>query len=229
MGVLLEKIGLKNTTYGNGLVEKFKDNSLYIYDKLKKSEDDLINIKFGDISVGGFYFFHYKDDSNWMKYSPVFVIDFRKFENYIIIIAVNFNFIPLEIRSFLFDKYITKEDIDKNRDLKVDYKSMYNELKRLGFEYSIIEYNLSQMLFVHKVSMSIIDKFIYSQHPINKYDPKKLYEICISKLKDQDRRDQEIKKLYIDELYDISKDITNQFEMLKGRIDRIQKSLEKYG
>lgn len=229
MGVLLEKIGLKTATYGGGLVDKFKDNSLYIYDKLKKSDNDLRNIKFGDISIGGFYFFHYKDYSNWMKYSPVFTVDFKKFENYIIILAVNFNFIPLEIRSFLFDKYITKDDIDKNRDLKVDYTSIYNELKRLGFEYAIIEYNLSQMLFVHKVSMSIIDRFIYSQHPINKYDPKKLYEICITKLKDQDKRDQEIKKLYIDELYDMSKDITNQFEMLKGRIDRIQKSLEKYG
>ena len=78
---------------------------------------------------GGFYHLHYKDESNWMRYAPIFLADFKKFSNKIIILAVNFNFIPIEVRGLLFDKYITKEMIEKNdyekMRLCIKYKKIY--------------------------------------------------------------------------------------------------------
>jgi hypothetical protein len=32
---------------------------------------DVESINTKDIYPGGFYFLHYKDDSNWLKYAPV--------------------------------------------------------------------------------------------------------------------------------------------------------------
>jgi hypothetical protein len=36
-------------------------------------------INISDIYPGGFYFLHYMDDSNWIRYSPVFIAEFKKY------------------------------------------------------------------------------------------------------------------------------------------------------
>ena len=94
-----------------------------------KSTPDILNVKVQDIFPGGFYFFHYQDSSYWMKWAPVFVADYKKFSNKIIIFALNFNMIPLEVRVLIFDKYITETatasdnfilPLKKNRFIKTD-------------------------------------------------------------------------------------------------------------
>jgi hypothetical protein len=41
------------------------------------------------------------------------MVDFKKFEDKIILLTVNFNFVPIEIRVMLFDKFISKDDFEK--------------------------------------------------------------------------------------------------------------------
>jgi hypothetical protein len=229
MADLLERIKLNNLVYGKDIFDNFKNNSLYFYDKYQKSDDLVKSIPFGKITFGSFYFFHYQDESNWMKYAPVFTVEFKKFNNLIVIIALNLNFIPLEVRSLIFDPFILPEDFEKDRDLKVDYEGIYNELKKYGYEWALMEFNLSQMVSVHRINMSQVPRFLYSQHPINKYDPKKLWEIWKAKLSKRKERDQELSKVVLDEFYDLSKDITDNFDQLKGKIQRIQRNLQKFG
>jgi len=229
MAELLERIKLSNLVHGDGIVENFKNNSLFFYNAYSKSDENIMNIPIGKIQLGGFYFLHYMDDSNWMKYSPIFTIDFKKFENLIIIHGVNFNFIPLEIRAAIFDKFILEEDFENDRLLKVTYEGMYRELLKYGFEYAIVEYNMAQVKAVHKISMSMVPRFLYSQHPINKYDPKKLYEIWEAKIGQQGKRHQEMSKSLVDEFFTASDDILDNYKLLKNHILRIQKSLDKYG
>ena len=229
MGELIERVKLNNLVYGNGIADNYKNNSLYFYNKFSKSDDEVTSMNVGQMQIGGFYHLHYLDDSNWMKYSPIFTVDFRKFENLIIIIGVNFNFIPLEVRVSLFDNFIKEEDFENNRLLAVDFKGMYNELIRYGFEYALVEYNLKQVQLVHKINMSVVPRFLYSGHPKNKYDPKKLYEIWESKIKGRNERDAEMSKSLISDFYKASDEITDNYKMLKDHIDRIKRSLEKYG
>jgi hypothetical protein len=229
MAELLERIKLSNLVHGDGIVENFKNNSLFFYNAYSKSDDNIMNIPIGKIQLGGFYFLHYMDDSNWMKYSPIFTIDFKKFENLIIIHGVNFNFIPLEVRAAIFDKFIIEEDFENDRLLKVTYEGMYRELLKYGFEYAIVEYNMAQVKAVHKISMSMVPRFLYSQHPINKYDPKKLYEIWEAKIGEQGERHKEMSKSLIDDFFTASDDILDNYKVLKNHILRIQKSLDKYG
>ena len=229
MGELIERVKLNNLVYGNGIADNYKNNSLYFYNKFSKSDDEVTSMNVGQMQIGGFYHLHYLDDSNWMKYSPIFTVDFRKFENLIIIIGVNFNFIPLEVRVSLFDNFIKEEDFENNRLLAVDFKGMYNELIRYGFEYALVEYNLKQVQLVHKINMSAVPRFLYSGHPRNKYDPKKLISIWESKIKGRNERDNEMSKALISDFYSASDEIMENYKMLKSHIDRVRRSFEKYG
>ena len=229
MGILLDRIDDSLKKYGNGIVDNFKNNSLYYFNKYQKSDERVKSIPLYDIQMGRFHFFHYYDDSNWIKYSPVFTISQKKIGNLTIIFAINLNLIPIQIRATIFDPFITEKDMEENRALKVDFNGVYQQLKKYGFEYSIMEYNLSQMNFVHRINMSKTPTFLYSGHPINKYDPRKLLDIWKVKLKTKEQRDQEMSQALIEDFYNISDDINDNYNVLRKHIQRLQNSYLKYG
>lgn len=229
MGELLERSKLSNLVSGHGIADVYKNNSLYFYNKFSKSDKEVTSIPVGQMQIGGFYHLHYRDDSNWMRYSPIFTVDFKKFGDLIIILAINFNFIPLEIRISIFDNFMKQEDFENDRLLEVNMTGAYNELLRYGFEYTIVEYNLKQVQLVHKINMSAVPRFLYSGHPKNKYDPKKLYEIWKAKLVDKQQRDQEMSQALISDFFEATDDILESYDVLKNHIQRIKRSLDKYG
>jgi hypothetical protein len=229
MGELLERVKLSKLVYGNGEAENYKNNSLFFFNSYSQSSKFITAVARGQINLGGFYFFHYLDDSNWMKYSPVFTVSFKKFNNIIVILAVNLNFIPLEVRVTIFDKFIKAQDFESDSLLPVTYEGVYKELIKWGFEYAIVEYNVSQIQIAHKISLSQLPRFLNAGHPINIYDPKKLYSIWTAKFDEHFKRHQEMSKLMISDLYDVEKDISEEYDLLKDHIDRIKTSFEKYG
>ena len=77
--------------------------------------------------------------------------------------------------------------------------------------------------------MNSVPRFLYSGYPANKYDPKKLYGIWKAKIKTRDKRDAEISKSLIKDFFDVSDEISSNYDVLKGHIQRLQSSLEKYG
>lgn len=164
-----------------------------------------------------------------MKYAPVFIADFKKFEDKIILFCVNFNFIPLEIRVQIFDQFISEQDFKNNSFLKVNYKGMYEQLLRTGFEYSLMEFNAAQIVLVHRVSLELIPRFLYSQHPINIYDPKKLVQIWQAKLDGREQRHKEIVSSIISDFYDVNNEISEKYDVMRDHIKRLQTSLNKYG
>ena len=229
MAELIERVKLSLLAYGDGIPDNFKNNSMFFYDKYQKSDKNVLSININEIHPGGFYFFTYLDDSNWMKYSPVFVADYKKLNNQIIIYAVNFNFIPIEIRTMIFDKYITVDDFDKNNYLKVDFQGMYFEIRKLGFEYALMEFNAVQLLRVHRIHLELLPRFLYSQHPINIYDPNKLYQIWSAKIANRDARHNELAASILSDFYDINKEISEKYDVLGSHIKRLQTSMKKYG
>jgi hypothetical protein len=229
MGDLYERVKLSLLVHGNGIEDNFRNNSLFLYEKYQQSDDLVKNMPVKNIKEGNFYFLHYKDDSNWMKWAPVFVASSKKFSNKIVLYCVNFNFIPLEIRVAIFDKYIRDEDIEKDTPLKVSYEGMYNELKGLGFEYALMEFNSIQIALVHKINLEILPRFLYSQHPKNVYDPKKLITIWQAKISTKEERHKELMISNISEWYDVNKELTDKYNVLSNHIKRIRNSQIKYG
>jgi hypothetical protein len=229
MGELNERVNLSLLVYGDGIEDNFKNNSIYLADKYSKSSNMVKAIEISAIEPGTFYFFHYLDDSKWMMYSPVFVVSFTKFENKIILFAINFNFIPLEVRPVMFDEYLTIENFEKDLPIEVEYEKVYEELQKVGFEYSIVSYNAEQLKRVHRIHLDMLPRFLFSQHPMVKYDPAKLIEIWKKKLETNKKRDEEMKKLIISDLYNVRKDFSEKYTVLKKHIKRVQKSTKKYG
>lgn len=228
MGELKERTKLSLKVHGFDMIDAFKKNSLFFLEKYSKSSEDVLNIPVKNISLGGFYFLHYLDESNWMQYSPIFLVDFKKFENKIILLAINFNFIPLEVRVLIFDPYLNEKDFTNNNLLNVSYESMYNILRKVGFEYALMEFDASRIKLVHKIKMDLLPRFLYHQHPINVYDPNKLMEIWNSKVEKRDQRHQEIILSTLDEFYKVSDDITEKFTALKGHVQRLQRGVRKF-
>jgi hypothetical protein len=229
MSPLEGRVRLSLLVYGNSIEDNFKNNSFFFAEKYSKSDEMVTAKRTEDIQIGGFYFLHYLDDSNWMKYSPVFVVEQKNFGNQIILFAVNLNFIPLQIRALIFDQYIAEDYFENDTFLKVDYVGMYKELVRFGFEYALMEYNVIQIKKVHKIHMEMLPRFFFSQHPKATYDPKKLMDIWHKKLETKSARNQEMMKSMVDEFYDINNEISEKYKVMKGHIERIQKSLKKYG
>ena len=229
MGALKDLIKTDKDLYGKNPVTFYKSNTLYLYPKYAKSDEDCKSVPIKDVVPGGFYFLQYLDDSNWMMYSPIFCVDFKRVNNLLVILAVNFNFIPLEIRADIFDKFILQKDIDENRLLKVNYEGMYSTLLRYGFEYSLVEYNAAQIKYSHRINLKILPRFLYSSHPKNIYDPKKLLEIWTKKLETREQRHQEMIVTVLNEFYDVDNEISEKYSVLEDHIKRLQKSMLKYG
>ena len=229
MGSLLDKIKISQKVFGADIVDYYRSNTLFMYEKYRKSDDMCKSIPVQDIQPGGFYFIQYLDDSNWMRWSPIFCCDYRKFSNMIVILGLNFNFIPLEIRSTIFDKFISEKDFEKNSFLEVNFKGMYAELLKYGFEYAVVEYNVAQIKLVNIINLELLPRFLYSSFPKNKYDPKALYHIWKTKLETREKRHAEMITSVLSEFYEVDTELTDKYDALKEHIDRLQKSYEKYG
>lgn len=225
----MDRIKINNLVNGNGIVDNFKNNSLFFYNKYQKSDKLVTSIPIAKMEIGRFYFISYRDDSNWMKYSPIFTVDFRKFGNSIIIFGINFNFIPLEVRSAIFDPFFTEQNFTDDDSLNANYSGSYSALLEYGFEYALVEYNMAQIESVHRINMEMVPRFLYSQHPKNVYDPSKLYGIWKAKISSKNERHQEMTKSMVRDFFDSSDDIIENYEVLKKHITRVRKSFDKYG
>lgn len=230
MGHLAELVKLNLLVYGDDVVSAYANNTQHFFDKYRASDENVRNTRVGEIKPGLFYFFHYMDDSAWMRYAPVFVVDFKKFDGMVVLNCVNMNFLPLQTRVSLFDPFIREKDFDnKNFIIKSNYDNVYRELKKSRFEWSLMEFNAAQIVSAHRISMFSLPRFLYSGHPKAKYDPTKLLQIWKKKYAEQDKRDKEMMSASIDEFYDAQKEIGDKYSVLKGHIKRLRKSNRKYG
>jgi hypothetical protein len=239
MGILNEFVNYQVKVDGGDKASNFKLNCLYFFNKYRKSDKFVERIPRMKIRTGGFYFLHYLDDSNWMKWSPIFAVSVKKFNNVIILYAINLNFIPLEIRVKIFDKLFNERDFKDSspgdpwkKDVysrKFNFELIYRELVKYRIQYSVMEFNVAQIKMCHKIHLSEVPKFLYSQHPKNRYDPKKLIQIWSKKIKDSDKRDKEMSQLAVDEMYNLTNEISDKYVILKDHIKRLQSSFRKYG
>jgi hypothetical protein len=122
-----------------------------------------------------------------------------------------------------------ERNFDKDLPLVVKFDEVYKRLRKYGFEYCIQEYNLVQVKLCHKINMEVVPRFLYSGHPKNKYDAKKLYQIWKAKIKTRTQRDNEMSNALITDLFEVSDDISENYKVLKNHITRLQNSLKKYG
>jgi hypothetical protein len=229
MGELLERSKLGLLVNGNGLAENYNNNNLFFFDKYKSPDKEVREVKKKGLPVGRFYFLHAdrKETNNWMKWAPIFLVGEKQDGIYNILQFVNLNFIPFDERITIFDKYITEDNLDKDKALEVDFSGMYKELRKWGLEYSLVEYPAHRIFMIFNIRMDLVPRFLYSSHPNIKYDPENLYDLRNSKLKESDRRDDEMRQLLVSDFTAAEDEIKGKFKLLQDKVFRIQKSLKK--
>lgn len=212
MGYFNEKYKLSLLLNGNGVLDNYVNNTNYFYSQYQKTSKDILSIKMEQMFIGYFYFILNNIDSEpYMKYCPIFVVDFRKVNNIIVVFAINFNIIPVDIRPYIVDEMIDKNIFDNNQRVDITYEKAYNILLKYGFEYSIVEYLPQDIVRVHKISMNILPRFICSGYPIVKYDHRKLYNIWMNALKTRDKRYNEMKYKLVSELEIVKKNMNENY------------------
>lgn len=215
------------------LAEWFKENSKKFYNLYQDPDNDTVKpIAISKIKRGGIYFIWYKDESNWMKYSPILVADYRDKK---IIFAMNMNFLPLEIRLDFFDD-ITKNIWDNNNQSHgmnpfhfMTFEKIYKKLIKYGFEYSLVEYDISRIIRVVEIDMENLHEFLYSSHPKNIYDPNKLYQIWKAKYNKRSERHKELIVRTVDDFYNVKDEIIDEVKTLKNHFKRLKRNTEKFG
>ena len=106
---------------------------------------------------------------------------------------------------------------------------MEKELKKVALEYSIVEFDASLIVRVHRIHLELLPRFLYSQHPINKYDPQKLVQIWQAKLSSRNERHKEVISSILSDFYDVNNEISDKYNVMRDHIKRLQTSLTKYG
>lgn len=225
MGIINNKIKFNSN---NDIASYYKANTLKFYNYYKEPKDGIRIIPVSEIKEGSFYFLMYSDESNWMRYAPVFLVDWKKFDDMIITYAINFNFLPLEIRSGFFDKYITTLE-EEPRFLRLTFESAYRELLRVGYEYSLMEFSAKRINKVYEIPIGMLPEFLYSGWPSNIYDPNKLYQIWYTKLAKQEERHKAIISTNVDEYFKVIADIGLEFGELSNHVKRLQRNENKFG
>lgn len=216
-----------------GVPKFFKENSLYYYKQYRSPDKSIVNpIPVSNMYNGGIYFLYYQDESNWMQLSPILCVDIRDKR---IIFGINLNFLPLEIRMDLFDTIVNSLE-DNNKQSSgmtpfnfLNFEKAYKLLLRRGFEYAIVEYDISRIVRVYEIQYDQLPTWIYSQHPKNIYDPNKLYQIWASKLKDRPERHKELISKLVEDFYNVTDELIDNSTALKKHFQRLQRNQEKFG
>ena len=227
MGVLRDKISFESK---NNLLKFYETSTMELFNLYKNPDQSLITTQNpSNLHSGNFYFLFYKDDSNWMQYSPIFFIDFKVVKNYTIGYAINMNFIPFEIRVSFFDNLIKDLEDDTLGLSGINFESMYKQLLKIGYEYSIVEYNLESIVGAYSINNRILHKFLYSSHPsMGVYDPDNLYKLWLKKLETKEKRHQEVIKQLTSDLFEAVDYIDGKYDELSSHIKRFQKNIKKY-
>lgn len=209
-----------------GKVNLFKENSTKFFNLYQKPDGELVRgVPMDSLIEGRFYFIIYKDDSNWMKFAPIFFIDHAIYKSIKIFYGVNLNFLPLEIRVNAFDNVYDPNKPDCFRG--INFEKAYKLLLKFGFEYGINEFDSRRIQRIYEIDMSNLADFIMSGYPANKYDPKKLYDIWEKKLETKEARHQAFIQATLQTFYD-TENAVGEPDVLKDRIKRIQAGTKKY-
>lgn len=249
MRELSERCKLSLLVNGNGELDNYNNNNAFFTSKYLNSDSEVRNVNINSVFPGRFYFFELdkNENSNWIRYSPTFVISNSFFANKMsegfkgqveeaninqpgpvinLIQVVNMNFLPFEIRVALFDKFMVEDDFEKDRALPVDFEGIHNELRNYGFEYAITHYPTHRIVNAWKIDMKLVPRFLYSSSAINKYDPRNLYSIRKSKIGKSQKRDEEMRKLNVNDFMKPIEEIEDKYNVLKESIIRVQNRIK---
>jgi len=239
MGVILDKLYERQK---NSNIPITEEATTWLVKNLKNPDNTTFKIVSPtDIKIGKIYFLFYDLDSalnssKMEQYSPVFVIKTAFVQDKPILWGLNFNFMPERARIMYFDKIIDKffkgimntnaeaKNINDIKPLDVTFNGVYKTLASIGFEYSIREYRMDLINKVFEINLNELDKYIsINTEYFSGVDQKKLIEIWLSKIDNQEERYNKIRLEIINNFKIMSNTLEHSLEELENTKDFLAK------
>jgi hypothetical protein len=171
MEYYLKKIGILEMLYGSGITATTETSTLWLKDKLQNN--DLLFYPIRNIEIGKFYFMFYamKEKNVLENIAALFIIGEQTFNKVgIVYYGVNFNYLPVILRHKFFNELFKgldkkfyedefKNNVLKEKPIQVQFSTVYNILKGIGFEWAIREITPKAIEECYLVSFQDINKF----------------------------------------------------------------------
>lgn len=238
MAQLLNEISKLRKVEGKSLAE---NSTSWLIERLQKDDEKVKEVRLSEMVVGKFYFLMYDlagKSAKLEQYNPLLFVDFKHVANTKVLFGLSFNFLPSRMRLTFFDKlldnypFVFEEKDDKHKKgqpeqpLKgVNYSNVYNLLSKIGYEYTIREFDIRKVNKVYEVAMSALPKFLtINTHTFTNVDDEKLAQIWLAKLKTREERHQKL-LLDIASGYDkIEKTLNEEFGSFKEKLKNLENS-----
>lgn len=238
MAQLLQKIATIRKEEGKDFSE---NSSRWLIDALQNNSEGVQQVKMGDMYVGKFYFLMYDlagKSAKLEQYSPILLVDFKHVFNTKILFGLSFNFLPARMRLIFFDKLLDNypkvfeapDDKSKKGQPEqplrgINFNNIYNLLSKIGYEYTIREFDARLINKVYEVSMVHLPRFLsVNTQVFTNVDDAKLAQIWLAKLKTREDRHQKM-LLDIASGYDkVEKTLEDEFADFKEVMKNLKES-----
>lgn len=237
MAELLDRVKLLKKTEGTLVSE---NSTKWLLKRLQSPEEGFKAVKLNDVYIGKFYYLLYDLHSKRSKmeqYSPVLLVDYRNVSGKKIIYGISLNFIPQNIRLLFFDSFLdsfqnvfkpldSKEKIGNNeKPLPINFEIAFKALDKIGFQYTIREFDIEQINKAYEVSMNTLPRFMtVNSTVITGVDENKLANIWLSKLKNREEAVQKRISELVTDYTEITKTFRKEFKNYKKEFDNISNS-----
>lgn len=235
---LRDKIKEQFQQEGNNI---YRNNAEFITANIKDIDSkDIIPVNINSIEKGKFYFIFYDlsgKSSKMEKFNPLFVIDWFDMDGTRMLFGISINFIPINIRTILFNTICNgnlkvlednlKYDIENQYAFKdIGFNNIYKLLTSIGFEWSIRKFDMRLINKVYCVSTTILAEFItMSTASFTGVDDLKLIDIWKKKIVEQEERHKRIIKELLGDYKKMSSELNEKYMSLEDRNDNLQESL----
>lgn len=193
-----EKINYLKNKIPNYTIESSK----WLMVMVKNNDNNFKRVMVDNINIGSFYFMKYdyngiNKSSKMEQNVPMMVVDYKPNIDKKVLYILNMNFLPLNIKQAFFSNLTNKysdifdynenvKDLNSEKSLNTNYKSMWDELILYAFEYCIREIRMELINDLYHISTKNLH-FLTSVNTqyLTGVDEAKLNEIWITKLKNE--------------------------------------------
>lgn len=239
MADLLDRIKILKDAEG---IKVSENSTNWLLARLQTPDAGFKAVRAKNMFVGKFYFMLYDlsgKSSKMEQYSPILLVDHRKMLTKNIVYGISINFIPQNIRLLFFDNFLSsfqniflpidaKEKVgNAEKPLPINFKIAFDSLDKIGFQYSIREFDMDLINKSYEVSMQLLPRFLtVNSTVLTGVDELKLAEIWESKLKNRTESTQQRISELITDYSEINEVFKKEFKSYKTEFDKIQKTKE---
>lgn len=220
-------------------IPNYTVNSInWLKTSLNKPNNKFMGIDPGKMKIGSFYFMRYdlqkiNKSTKMEQFVPFMLVDYKPSIDKKVFWILNLNFFPTNIKLAFFSSFLDKftnilEDNEKKKDVlqespipNINYKNMWNELIKFGFEYSVREIRIELINQLFVVSTDNL-KYLTTMNTqlLTGVDDGKLNQIWITKLKNEPFQDRvEELRTIKNNYYAILEELDSKFKNLNKELD----------